>query len=103
MTDIFTDNTATNRFELKVNDSIAYADYRRADGKLYIDFVEAPAALRGTGAAGRLMEQIVTLAERENIEIVPICGYAASWLKKKAGQPNTEAPFCSIPPKKPQA
>lgn len=101
MQDIFTDNTVNSRFELKVNGVVAHADYRREDGKLYIDFVEAPPALRGTGAAGRLMEQIVVQAEREKLEVVPICGYAAAWLKKKAGQPNTEAPFCSIPPKKP--
>ena len=101
MNDIFSDNTASNRFELKVGDAAAHADYRREGGKLYIDFVEAPAALRGTGAAGRLMEQIVSVARRENLEIVPICGYAAAWLKKKSGVKSTDAPFCPLPNKKP--
>lgn len=100
MSDIFSDNTANKRFELQVGDAMAHADYRRADGKLYIDFVEAPKVLQGTGAAGRLMEQIVTVAARENLEIVPVCGYAAAWLKKKAGVANKDAPFCPIPPRK---
>ncbi len=102
MSEVFSDNTANKRFELKIGDAVAHADYRRLDGKLYIDFVEAPMSLRGTGAAGRLMEQIVALAAREGIEIVPLCGYAAAWMKKKAGAKDAGAPSCTVrPPKDP--
>lgn len=77
-----TDNTAGHRYELAMEGEIAYANYRREDGTLFIDYVFAPEALRGTGAAGRLMEGIVAQARAEGTEIVPICGYAASWLKR---------------------
>ncbi|MBI3440580.1 MAG: N-acetyltransferase [Proteobacteria bacterium] len=82
MTGIFTDNTNKSRFEYSLNGSMAFANYRRAGTTLYIDYVEAPPALRGTGAAGTLMQQIVELARKENLTIVPICGYAAAWLSK---------------------
>ena len=78
----FSDNKAQSRFELKVDNSIAYADYRREGSTLFIDYVEAPPELRGTGAAGKLMEQIVAVADRENLSIVPICGYAVHWLAR---------------------
>lgn len=82
MTDVFSDNKAANRFELNVGGEIAFANYRVEGKTLYIDYVEAPHSLRGTGAAGRLMEHIVTIAKSNNYEIVPICGYAASWLRR---------------------
>jgi len=82
MTSQIIDNTGKSRFELVESGETAFADYRREGGILTIRYVEAPEALRGTGAAGRLMEGIVGLARSENLKIVPICGYAASWLRR---------------------
>ena len=56
MTDRFTDNTGESRFELHVDGLLAVADYHRRDGVLTLPHVEADIPLRGTGAAGRLME-----------------------------------------------
>ncbi len=82
MDDQFTDNESASRFELAVSGETAYATYKLEGKTLYINYVYAPDALRGTGAAGRLMEQIVALAEAQHYTIVPICGYAASWLRR---------------------
>lgn len=79
-----TDNTADKRFELAEEGHTAYADYRKDGRTLYINYVFSPPALRGKGTAGRLMEGIVGAARAENLEIHPICGYAASWLKRHA-------------------
>lgn len=78
----FSDNQAQQRFEYKVGDLAAYADYRREGKTLFIDYVEAPLELRGSGAAGKLMEQIVLFAKAEKLEIEPICGYAVHWLRR---------------------
>jgi uncharacterized protein len=71
------------RFELGEGVDTVFADYRRAPGRLYIDYVEAPPHLRGTGAASALMQAIVEQARAEGREIIPICGYAAAWLKRR--------------------
>lgn len=75
------DNTGASRFELDVDGAIAHANYRVTDDTLYIDYVEAPPALRGTGAAGRLMEGVMTAAAEKGYAVVPICGYAAAWMR----------------------
>ena len=72
------------RFEMEEAGQTVFADYRRAPGKLIIDHVEAPVALRGTGAAGRLMERLVQEARAKGDRIVPLCGYAAAWLDRHA-------------------
>lgn len=78
------DNKDQKRFELVVEDQLVFANYRIEGETLYINYVEAPVSLRGTGAAGKLMEGIVALAKRENYNIVPICSYAAAWLRRHA-------------------
>ena len=80
-----TDNQSLSRFEMPEDGWTVFADYRLADGRLFIDHVESPVALRGSGAAGRLMALIAQHAREADLQIVPICGYAAAWLKRNAG------------------
>lgn len=77
-----TDNKALSRFELVEDGHTAYADYRRRDGVVDIKYVFAPEALRGKGTSGRLMEGIAETAKAEGVKLYPICGYAASWLRR---------------------
>ncbi len=77
-----TDNAARHRFELKEAGDVAFANYSRDGERLIIPHVEAPHALRGTGAAGRLMAGVVEHARAEGRKIVPLCSYAAAWLKR---------------------
>lgn len=78
----FRNNEAAQRFELKENGGITFADYRLSGRKLMIDHVETPPAMRGQGAAGRLMQQITDYAKSQNLEIIPICSYAAAWVRR---------------------
>ncbi len=84
MTARLTDNESLGRFEMLESGQTVFADYRLADGRLFIDHVESPVALRGSGAAGRLMALIAEHARDAGLQIVPICGYAAAWLRRNA-------------------
>jgi predicted GNAT family acetyltransferase len=80
------DNAEEGRFELDVGGQIVFADYARQGSVLVIYHVEAPRALRGTGAAGRLMEGIVGKARSEGLKVAPICGYASAWIRRHKHQ-----------------
>ncbi len=82
MTDPITDNVDDKRYELLVDGKTVFADYSLSGDTLHIHYVEAPPELRGTGAAGRLMEGVARLAKDNGWRIVPICGYAAAWLRR---------------------
>jgi hypothetical protein len=75
------DNTEAGQYELDESGHTSFAKYRKADGVLTILWVEAPQELRGTGAAGRLMTLVSEEARRNNWRVVPVCGYAAGWLR----------------------
>ena len=76
------DNIEKQRFELVENGLIVFARYRQHDSRYIIVYVEADPALRGSGAAGRLMTEIVALAREKKLQIVPRCAYAVAWFKR---------------------
>jgi hypothetical protein len=76
------DNPSARRFEMEEGGQVVFAEYRRDGRRLYIDHVEAPPALRGTGAAGRFMEALTHAARAEGLTLVPVCSYAAAWLRR---------------------
>jgi len=80
--DTLRDNETAGQYELDIDGATVFARYRRQDGVLTILWVEAPPALRGTGAAGRLMKLLGAEAKARNWRIVPVCGYAAGWLRR---------------------
>ena len=78
-----TDNVAAGRFELAEAGGVAFARYRREPGRLVIPYVEAPPGLRGTGAAGRLMEGVLARARAEGLKVSPLCSYAAAYIRRR--------------------
>ena len=70
------------RYELDEQGETSWADYRKSGDRIFIDHVEAPEALRGTGAAGRLMAALSADIRAKDLKITPICGYAAAWLRR---------------------
>ncbi len=77
-----TDNTAAHRFELKEEGLLAFADYRLDGEKLILPHVEADPGLRGTGAAGRLMQGVLEHARAAELKVVPLCGYASAFMRR---------------------
>ena len=76
------DNQAQSRFELEEDGFLAWAEYRIRDGAYVIPHVEAEPPLRGTGAAGRLMQQIVDHARANQLVLEPRCHYARLWFQR---------------------
>ena len=76
------DNTTHDRFELTEHGETAVADYRINKDTMYIEYVESPPALRGQGTAGRLMAGVMETARARNLKVIPICGYAAAWIRR---------------------
>ena len=82
LADAVTDNAAAERYELAIDGQIVFARYRRDGTTVAIRHVEAPPALRGTGAASALMDGIVAIARRDGLRVTPLCSYAAWWLER---------------------
>lgn len=77
-----TDNKQQQRFEMALEGGTVFAAYRRAGNVIEITHVEAPPALRGTGAAGQFMEALMATVRADGARVVPICGYAHAWMRR---------------------
>lgn len=82
MPDTVRDNTAQNRFELNVEGSVAFANYRRTEDAVIITHTETPPALRGRGVATRLVEGAVRKIRDENKKVIAGCSFVADYLRK---------------------
>jgi len=80
MINAVSDNPGRHRYELDVDGQVVFADYRREGAVLTILHVEAPPALRGTGAAGRFMQGMMEKVRKEGLKVMPVCSYAVAWL-----------------------
>jgi predicted GNAT family acetyltransferase len=75
-------NTALSRFELDVDGSVAFANYRLAPGVVVITHTETPAALRGRGIASQLIEGALTQIRANGLKVVAGCGFVVDYLAK---------------------
>lgn len=82
MPDTVRDNTARSRFELDVDGTMAFADYRRTDDAVIITHTETPPVLRGRGIATRLVAGAAARIRGENRKLVAGCSFVADYLRK---------------------
>ena len=76
-----THNPEEHSFETTVDGYPSKLDYI-LDGKNFvITHVGVHPALRGQGIAGRLMEVSLEYARENSLRVIPMCSYAASYIR----------------------
>lgn len=92
MTATLSFDPAQDRYEMDFGGGTVFANVR-CDGEiLHIDYVEAPPALRGTGAAGTFMKALMEKVKADNLKVIPLCGYAATWISRHSEYKEYLAP-----------
>lgn len=76
------DNKAKHRYELNVDGSVAFANYRLSPGIVIITHTETPAALRGRGIASQLVKGAIEQIRADGLKVVAGCGFVADYLAK---------------------
>lgn len=82
----FQDLSADRRYEQAFEGGRVWADYADGSGGRAILHVEAEDALRGSGAAGKFMQNLADDARAEGTKLIPRCGYAVAWFKRHPDQ-----------------
>jgi uncharacterized protein len=77
-----TNNIEKQRYELDVEGHLAIADYHITGNQMAITHVFVPDELRGKGVAAQVMKAVVDDANAKKLSIIPICSYAAAYLKR---------------------
>jgi predicted GNAT family acetyltransferase len=76
------DNKAQNRFELDVEGSVAFANYRVTPSAVIITHTETPRALRGGGIASELVRGALELIRADGRKVIAGCGFVVDYLRR---------------------
>jgi predicted GNAT family acetyltransferase len=76
------DNKPQNRFELDVEGTIAFANYRQTPQAVIITHTETPRALRGRGIASELVKGALDLIRRDGKKVIAGCGFVVDYLDR---------------------
>lgn len=75
-------NLALHRFEISINDHLAFVEFREEKGRVALTHTHADDALKGTGAASALLEKVLNHLEIEAKSVLPYCPYTAAFITK---------------------
>ena len=82
----FRDQPEENRMTMDFPDlgsgGEVWVDYARQGDTLALLHVEADPALRGAGAAGKVMQALADYGRAEGLKFRPRCSYAVAWFHR---------------------
>lgn len=67
-------------FVLEMEGHRSVLDYHLAGGRMVITHTGVPAALRGRGVAGQLVQAAFEHARHHALQVEPRCEYASAWV-----------------------
>lgn len=75
-------NEEKRRFEVKVDDKIAVAEYIKTTQKFILTHTEVPRGLEGNGIASHLAVAALTYAKDNSLPVMPLCPYMAGYIAR---------------------
>jgi hypothetical protein len=76
------DNKAQSRFELDVEGTVAFANYRLTPSAVIITHTATPRARRGRGVASELVKGTLELIRADGRKVVAGCSFVVDYLEK---------------------
>ncbi len=77
-----TNNQSANQFQLEVDGSVAFIDYKIEENRLTLIHTEVPPPLGGKGIGGRLAKAALDFASEKHLKVVPECAFIANYIDK---------------------
>ena len=77
-----TDNIKEQRFEMPVDDQLAFIVYRWEHGKLALMHTEVPEQAEGKGIASQLAKFAFEQAKQQQRKVLVFCPYISAWLNR---------------------
>lgn len=75
-------NEAASRFEARLGDEVAFAEYRLRDGVIILPHTVVPEAFAGRGVGGQLARTALSYAREQGLEVIPTCPFIAGYVAK---------------------
>lgn len=80
-------NAAAQRFEARIDGTLAVCAYHEAGGVLNLTHTEVPPRAQGQGVAALLVKATLDWARAEGKRVRPLCSYVAAYMRR---HPDTQ-------------
>jgi len=70
------------RFELHIDNAIAFIEYKTKENTFYLTHTEVPKSLGGLGVGKTMIKKILEYLRKNQHQLVPICPFVAIYLKR---------------------
>ncbi len=75
-------NRELSRYEYRIEDYIPQIEYRTRPGEIALTHTRVPLELRGEGIGNMLVKDALDDIENQNLKLIPLCSFVASYIKK---------------------
>jgi predicted GNAT family acetyltransferase len=75
-------NTSRHRYEMVVNDWMAYVTYAQTGNEITLLHTCVPTALEGQGIGSELARSVLDDIRQRNLRVVPECAFIAGFIKR---------------------
>lgn len=76
-------NKPLKQYEFHIEGYIPKIEYIiNKDGNVYLTHTEVPYQLEGQGIGKKLVEQVLTDIEENNMHVVPLCPFVSAYIRK---------------------
>ena len=76
------DNEAESRFEARIAEQLAIANYRLENGVMTFTHTEVPEEFQGEGIGGQLAHAALEKARAKGVKVRPLCPFIADYIKR---------------------
>ena len=70
------------RFEMHVEDHIAFIDYLKKNHTLILTHTEVPEEISGQGIGKKLVHEVLSHAENNSFKVIPRCSFIIGYMKR---------------------
>jgi predicted GNAT family acetyltransferase len=78
-----TDNPAMSRYEMDVDGTTAFVQYRLGDDAIALLHTEVPSELSGRGIGSALAKAVLDAVRQRGLKVVPHCEFIANYVERR--------------------
>lgn len=75
-------NANKKRYEITIENQVAFVEFIEAKGSIYLTHTEVPKALEGKGVGSYLVKLVLEKVKESGLRLVPLCPFVAMYLKR---------------------
>ena len=75
-------NESESRFETTIDGEVAFAEYETESDSIVLTHTIVPRKIEKRGVGSAIIRHALDYARRENLKVVPQCGFAAAFVER---------------------